>query len=229
MNMTGREKLRKPCRWCSERALVTALLLVLGGCATGVATKPDIVKEEPVMQQGTTVNRFTDGRLGFALNEAEMLSEELQKQFNDGVNLFLAKDYDASIEQFDDVIEQAPDISAPHVDIAMAYRNIDRPELAEDHLNAALQLVPGHPVASQEYGLLLSGAGRFLQARDIYEQSLEVFPEYLPLRKNLGILCDLYLRDLECALEQYLVYAEFNPEDEYVQLWISELQLRLGQ
>ncbi|MDT8420785.1 MAG: hypothetical protein RQ754_10160 [Desulfuromonadales bacterium] len=204
------------------------LALLLGGCVTGVAVKPGIVNEEPVVPQGPTVNRFDDGRQGFVLNEAVMLSEDLQQKFNDGVNLFLASDYEASIELFDDVIEQVPDVSAPHVDIAMAYRNIDRPELAEDHLNAALHLIPGHPVASQEYGLLLSSAGRFSEARDIYQQSLEVFPEYLPLRKNLGILCDLYLHDLECALEQYRAYAELQPDDEYVQLWISELQIRLG-
>ena len=151
------------------------------------------------------------------------------RDFERAVARFNEEDYETAIELLDRVIVLAPGVCAPYIDLAMAYRKIDRPELAEDNLKSALELVPGHPVASQEYGLLLRGAGRFEEAREIYSQSLKEFPEYLPVRRNLGILCDLYLNDPECALEQYELFDKSKPEDDQVGLWLSELRLRLGR
>jgi Flp pilus assembly protein TadD len=111
----------------------------------------------------------------------------------------------------------------------MAYMHIGNPEMAEQHLKTALEMVPHHPVASNEYGLLLRKAGRFTEAREVYEKALADFPDYLPVRRNLGILCDLYLNDPECALKQFEIYREGMPEDEKVKIWIAELRIRLGR
>jgi Tfp pilus assembly protein PilF len=123
------------------------------------------------------------------------------------------------------VVQRSPGVTAPYIDIAMAYRQVGKLEQAEKYLKTALELVPGHPVASNEYGLLLRRSGRFGEARQIYEEALTRFPEYLPIRKNLGILCDLYLKDQACALEQYRIYSEARPENEAIKLWIASLKL----
>jgi tetratricopeptide (TPR) repeat protein len=111
----------------------------------------------------------------------------------------------------------------------MAYMRTGKPELAEQHLKSALGLVPGHPVASNEYALLLRKGGRFKEAREIYEKALASFPDYFPLHRNLGILCDLYLNDPECALKQFEIYSEGMPADAQVKIWIAELRMRLGR
>ena len=92
-----------------------------------------------------------------------------------------------------------------------------------------MALVPDHPVASNEYALLLRKGGRFKEAREIYEKAISDFPDYLPARRNLGILCDLYLNDPACALKQFDIYSERMPADGQVKIWISELRMRLGR
>jgi tetratricopeptide (TPR) repeat protein len=90
-------------------------------------------------------------------------------------------------------------------------------------------LIPDHPVACNQYGLLFRKSGRFDDARKIYEQGLAQFPDYSPLHRNLGILCDLYLNELETALQQYEIYSQAVPEDDQVKLWIADLRARLGK
>ena len=92
----------------------------------------------------------------------------------------------------------------------------------------ALELVPGHPVASNECGLLYRKKGRFDEARAMYEQALAAYPNYYPAHRNLGILCDLYLNDLESAMAHYQVYSQAMPKDNKVKLWIADLQARMG-
>jgi hypothetical protein len=62
----------------------------------------------------------------------------------------------------------------------------------------------------------------------MYESAVARFPKYYPLHRNLGILCDLYLNDPECALEHYEIYSEAMPEDRQVKLWIADLRARSG-
>ena len=113
--------------------------------------------------------------------------------------------------------------------IARCYQQIGKPEQAEIQFKAALALVPDHPVACNQYGLLFRKTGKFEAARKIYEQGLARFPDYAPLHRNLGILCDLYLNDLENALAHYEIYSQAMPEDRQVKLWIADLRARLAE
>jgi len=225
-----------------SRFMIMAILFsALTGCAIGGKPKPDSadtasssaavtpVAEEPAIPAGPVVSRLTAGREGFIITETPLINAESRSDFERAVTMIKDQDYDTAIGLLEKVIGNSPGVTAPYVNIAIAYMHIDKPEQAEKHLKTALEMVPEHPVASNEYGLLLRKAGRFAEARTIYEKTLATFPDYYPARRNLGILCDLYLSDEVCALEQYEIYSEAVPGDEQVKIWVADLRARLGQ
>lgn len=189
---------------------------------------PESVDGNPPETKGATVMRLEDGREGFIISETPRIDSGSRNDFERAVALMEDREFDKAIELLEKVIERSPGVTAPYINIGMAYAKTDKMDLAEQNLKAALNLIPDHPAASNEYGLLLRKSGRFPEARGIYEKALASFPEYLPVRRNLGILCDLYLNDPACALEQYEIYSEAVPEDEQVKLWIADLRMRLG-
>lgn len=211
-----------------RRLFMLALTVVLvTGCTTASHVEQKPIDKVSAAPEEPTVTRLADGREGFVIREpAPKDLTQLQNDFDRAVALLKNGEHDKAIEVLEGLIVAYPELTALHVNAAMAYRRTNRPELAEEHLKAALESVPGHPLASNEYGLLLRRSGRFAEARKVYEASLEKFPEYLPARKNLGILCELYLDDRECALEQYKFYNQARPEDENVKIWIADLRLR---
>ena len=224
--------------------VVAMLLSFSGGCATGpkeqvfVAPEP-AVAEVPAqefsqelsqeLQGKPAVARLDGGREGFVITEVPPMDEALGQNFDRAVAMLKGEDYDEAIVLLEKVIEKSPGVTAPYIDLAIAYGRIGRMEEAEENLKAALELFPGHPVACNEYGLLYRKTGRFAEARAFYEMAIARFPQYYPARRNLGILCDLYLSDSACALEHYEIYSEAMPEDEQVKLWVADLRARLGR
>lgn len=180
-----------------------------------------------VKNTGPAVARLKDGRQGFVIQEQPIVDAESRGEFERAVAMMNDGKNDTAIELLTNVIERTPGATAPQIDIAIAYMRTGKPELAEQHFKTALGLVPNHPVASNEYGLLLRRSGRFQEAREIYEKAIAGFPEYLPARRNLGILCDLYLNDPGCALKQFEIYSKGMPGDKQVKIWIDELRIRL--
>jgi Tfp pilus assembly protein PilF len=212
-------------------------LSLLAGCATagkakvGQAEPPPAAAAEPSstltsLPTGPSVVHFTGGREGFEIKEASGMDAKSRADFDHASAMIKEAKYDKAIELLEKVIAQSPGMTAPHINVAIAYRKINKPEQAERHLKKALEFIPGHPVASNEYGLLLRTAGRFAESRQMYEKSLAAFPEYHPIHKNLAILCDLYLKDSTCAVKHYEIYGKAMPRDQQVNLWLADLQTR---
>jgi len=102
-------------------------------------------------------------------------------------------------------------------------------EAAERNLRLALSNNPDHPIANNELGIVLRKTGRFAEARKHYQAALAVYPGYHYARRNLAVLCDLYLADLDCALQNYQAYMTTVPSDDEASMWIKDLQYRLNQ
>ena len=216
-------KMRGSPNMCGTLSLAL-VAMVIAGCAAGAKVEP---APETAVFKGPSVERLADGQQGFVIHEAPIMNAESREDFDRAVSLLSDGKNDKAIELLDKVIVQSPGVTAPHIDIAVAYMRTGKTGPAEEHLKTALGLFPGHPVASNEYGLLLRRAGRFKEAREVYLSSIARFPEYLPVHKNLGILCDLYMGDPECALHEFETYAAGAPKDKEVKTWIAELKIRL--
>jgi len=223
--------------WQWLATVVMAVLLVgLGGCAAQVKVSPPPkeetapieapAQEEPEIQ---TVSHYQDGRIGFVITEPVALDMPQLVAYDQAVLALRNQAYQDAVDLFLKVLDVAPELTAPHINIAKAYLQLGNKEEAEAHLQKALSLVPAHPLASNDYGLLLRRSGRFDEAREVYEKALDVFPEYLPLHQNLGVLCDLYLDDAMCAYREFSEYKRIDSENQDINTWLAELELRLGE
>jgi Tfp pilus assembly protein PilF len=205
-------------------------MMTLAFVFTGCAVKAQM-SETPiatVIDQGPSVAQLENGQQGFVIRENPNMDSESKSAFERAVSLMNDGNNSKAIELLAKVIERQPGVTAPYINIAVAYMRTNKPEQAEQNFKTALGLFPAHPVASNEYGMLLRKAGRFKEARELYEKEIARFPEYLPVHRNLGILCDLYLDDPVCALKQFEIYSEGMPSDAQVKIWIAELRIRPG-
>jgi tetratricopeptide (TPR) repeat protein len=195
------------------------LAAALSACAVSPKAEP-----EPVAEPEEEVES------AYVIREEVSLSAEHERIFRRALQHLQAEEYEEGIALLAALTEDplARRNTAPHINLAMAYRSIGKIEDAKESLENALAINPGHPVANNEYGIVLRRSGRFDEARSTYERLLEAYSEFLPARKNLAILCDLFIGDLPCALENYSIYSAAVPEDENVSLWIADLERRLG-
>ena len=196
---------------------LVALCGVLAACAT---TAPPPTKRAQIEIQE---------QVGFTIKEPVSVSDAVRADYDRALLLFEQGQLDDGIALLESVVENAPDVSGPRIDLGVAWHRKGDLEAAEQHLRKALELNPDHPVAHNELGIIYRKTGRFAEARRSYEAALAIYPGYHHARRNLGVLCDLYLADLECALESYQAYLQTVPEDAEASMWIADLHNRMGR
>lgn len=165
--------------------------------------------------------------VGFVITEEARISSDVRADYERAVRLLEQGDAEQGIELLTKAAEEAPLLSAPHIDLGIALRRAGEFAAAEEHFENALAANPDHPVAHNELGILYRQTGRFAEARRSYEAALAIYPGFHFARRNLAILCDLYLGDLPCALEQYGAYLEKAPNDEEAAMWMADARNRL--
>ena len=167
--------------------------------------------------------------VGFTITEESRISNDARVEYDEAVKHLERGNLAQGIEQLEKVVEYAPALSAPRIDLGIALHRAGNLEAAERHLLVALESNPEHPIAHNELGIVYRKTGRFALARQSYEAALAIYPGYHFARRNLAVLCDLYLADLSCALRNYEAYMATVPGDEEAAMWIADIRNRLGQ
>jgi len=196
--------------------LLLALLTLAAGCATTQTTRK-------------TSSIEIQDEVGFRITEEARVGGDVRANYDRALALLQQGDDEAGIALLEAVAEEAPELSAPRIDLGTAYHRAGKLEEAEANLLKAIQLNPEHPMPYNELGIVYRKTGRFAEARASYEKALSIYPGFHYARRNLAVLCDLYLADLNCALDNYLAYMETVPDDQEATMWIADLRNRLGQ
>ncbi len=166
---------------------------------------------------------------GFSITEQVRIAGDAYSSYDRALGLLRQERYREAIAELVELTEKAPEITAPYVDLGIAYGHTGDLERAAAALETAALLSPEHPIVHNELGIVYRRSGRFHDARAEYEKALAVFSDFHFARRNLAVLCDLYLADVECALQNYRMYLDSVGEDPEVEIWIADLAARSGQ
>ena len=205
--------------------LLMSLAFTFVGCnSTPVKEAP---RAEPV-QAAVPARIEIQEAVGFTIFEDSNITGELRLDYDRAQDMLAQGRLEDAIELLEKVADVAPTLSAPRIDLGIAYQALGAMEAAEAHLNTALAINASHPVALNELGIVYRKTARFAEARQSYEAALAVYPGFHYARRNLAVLCDLYLADLDCAVENYEAYMATVDSDDEAATWLKNARFRAG-
>ena len=200
-------------------SMAGALVLVL---VAGCSSAPTTVRSTPARIE-------VQQDVGFTIIEEGRVSNEARLDYDEAVHHLKQGNLEHGIDILNAVVAESPELTAPRIDLGIAQHLAGDLEAAESNFLRALQTNPGHPIVLNELGILYRKTGRFAEARKSYEDALATYPGYHYARRNLAVLCDLYLADPGCALANYEAYMATVPADDEASMWMADLRYRTGQ
>ncbi|TYC62688.1 hypothetical protein FMN52_02710 [Marinobacter sp. BW6] len=142
--------------------------------------------------------------------------------------VFLAGCAGQEVRQPEAPVQTDPELAANYEKEGRAAFEEGRKGAAVKAWRKAVELDPTNAVTVNNLALVLKDQYRFAEAAKLLETGISHSPEVAELHFNLAVIAELYLLDLEIALEHYHRYRELTEEDDQqVAGWIADLERRL--
>lgn len=198
---------------CLKHLLVVFLGLAISACQSIPEIEPKILPEPVVVE---------------ILEPVEVFDVD-QQNYVAGLDALKAGEIRFAIELLEQVSISAPEFEHVFTNLGLAYfkqKNYDDAELA---LHRAIKSDPNDAIAYNHLGIIKRLQGQFDSARQTYQKAIQIDNTYASAYLNLGILYDIYLQDLEQALQQYKRYQALTGNDSNsVGKWIIDIQRQLN-
>lgn len=153
------------------------------------------------------------------------ISKKTASAYNAALKHMRAKNYDTAISEMQNVAKMDQRISGPWVNIGVAHKELGNVEKAKSAFEKALTINPKNPYALNQLAILKREEGAFEVAENLYRQALTTYPDYKNAHLNLAILCDVYLKKIDCAMDHYQEYLSLSGgQDKQVIAWMSQLK-----
>jgi len=153
---------------------------------------------------------------------------QAQLMYEQAVAVMASGDFLEAQLRFQEFLLHYPTYPGAHVNLAIIYSANGDDHGTENSLTDALMIDPEHPAALNQLGMLLRRQGKFPEAKFAYAKAITADPQYSLAHYNLGVLHELYLQDLDIALQHYEQYQALNGDDKQVEKWIVDLKRRIG-
>jgi arylsulfatase A-like enzyme/tetratricopeptide (TPR) repeat protein len=136
-----------------------------------------------------------------------------------------ANDHQGALPPLEKVVEIQPKLTRNRLNLAVANMGLGRLDVAELMLDGILGEYPKFPFANFHRGLLYEEQGRLGAARQAYTEEVELFPEAVMARFNLGDLL-FRLGDLAGAEREMRVLIEETPDAPKPYLFLARVLLK---
>ena len=194
-----------PCSSMWSRGLLAGVALLLAACAAG-----------PGMRAGG------GGPAPLSATDRQLMHQALM--------LMQAGRASEALPLWQTLGEHRPDLALPRVNSGIALEALGQEEAALAAYREAIEANPDSAAAWRRLARLQRRLGRFEAARETYRKALARLPGDALLHRNFGVLCELYLRDLDCAAAQYRRYAELDASAEAeTRKWLADLGMRMEE
>ena len=164
-----------------------------------------------------------------AIKAAEAsVPNDARKQYDEALAAMKSGNIPQAKSILSNLTQKYPDLSGPHVNLGIIHFRADEIDMAEEEFKQALKINPDSAVSLNHLGIIYRGKGKFAEAKSNYERALEISPNYAYAHLNYGILLDLYMGELEEALDHYQKFQELAPgQEKEVKNWIIDLERRI--
>lgn len=195
------------------------LLLLLNACSQAPLKQTVIVDDDAPLTT-VTANPYLENR--------RVVATAANALFTKANQAIAASQWQQAETLLQQLIADYPDLSGPYLNLGIVYQQTGRLSDAEQQFTAAINVNASNLEAYNYLANLKRRQGRFSEAEKVYQQALQVWPDYPAGHLNLGILYDVYLHDLANAKIHYEHYQNLLPEpDGQVVGWLVDLERRM--